>query len=227
VILVLDAMASFTWGVGSLTDNYTFGVMHFLQEERIYVSLLSRAASITSSAVAAVLIPKLGAKFAIGLGTVLGGFSHLAFIGLPGKGGAYAASAISSMGNALLAPARMMYLAAVLRSSEITRVQSTLSVAANALKAPAAPVFTALFYGDQARMSMGYVTAALLTFGLGLSVCWLPATPPSAATPAQAPQVRESSRDRMQVERAESAETETLLRLKSAAEPHTAERATE
>lgn len=89
IILALELSTKVAWGSSALTNNYQFTVMHFLQEERIYVSLLSRAAAIAAAVVAAILIPRLGPKWSLGMGTLLATLAPLAFIALPGKSGAY------------------------------------------------------------------------------------------------------------------------------------------
>ena len=61
VLLFLTNASVLAWGSTALTANYMFGVMHFLQEERIFVSLFAKAASIFAAAVAAALMPRLGA----------------------------------------------------------------------------------------------------------------------------------------------------------------------
>ena len=47
------------------------------------------------------------------------------------------------------------------------------------VKAPAAPLFTALFYAGRARMDLGFAASAFVLFSGGVGVCWLPATLPT------------------------------------------------
>jgi MFS family permease len=123
VLLFLTNASVLAWGSTALTANYMFGVMHFLQEERIFVSLFAKAASIFAAAVAAALIPRLGAWRSLLLGTLFASSSTAAFISLPGKSGAYVSPLLASIGDALATPSRMIYMASILTPSEITRAQ--------------------------------------------------------------------------------------------------------
>jgi len=155
-----------------------FGVMHFLQGERIYVSLFSKAAAIFAAALSAAVIPRIGAWRSLLLGTLIAGLSTVAFIALPGKSGAYVSPLLGSIGAALATPTRMMYMAAVLTPSEITRAQAAISTLCQIFKAPATPIFTALFYGGRDLMDTGYLVSSALVIVSAVSMCWLPRIPP-------------------------------------------------
>ena len=186
----------------ALTTPYMFQYQHFLQEDRIFVSLASRVGSIGASAVAAWLLPRLGAKMAFFLGTVIGGLPNLAFIWMPGQSGAYAAPLLIAVGAAIAQPARIMFLAAALRTEELTRAQAALAVLANVTKAPAGPFFTAMFFGSRAAMDQGFILSAALVLVSSLSIFWLPSEPPAS---------REREAQQQEEEAEEAQETERLL----------------
>ena len=138
-----------------------FGVMHFLQEEKIYVSLATKLYVVVGAVSASWLLPKIGPFHATVGGLVLIGLGPVAFVSLPGKMGAYVSPLLSTLGSSIQGPAGTMYMASVFQPSDITRFQGTISTLVILPALFAGPTFTALFYGDKARMDQGFLSAAV------------------------------------------------------------------
>lgn len=171
-------------GCGSLNSNYLFGVMHFMQEELIYVSLATKFYTLIGTVLATQLLPLLGPYRSLVGGSALSCFAVITFITLPGKSGAYVSPLLSSVGDTLSGPAGMLYASSALQPSDLTRFQGALGVVSIFPAIFAGPAFAALFYGDKARMDMGFTIAfGMFMCSIVIMVIWFPRVLPPRAPP--------------------------------------------
>ena len=93
--------------------------------------------------------PCRGRSYASGL--ALTGCAGPAFVLLPGKLGAYVSPLLTTIGESLKGPAAIMYFAAALQPSDMTRAQGALGVYGTVPGLFAGPIFTAAFYGERSH----------------------------------------------------------------------------
>ena len=95
--------------------------------------------------------------------------------------GPYVATVIGAITTALAASASQMYLSAALRSDDQGKAQSSLTLFSVIAQNAGRAAYTALFYGDKALMTSGYLLAAAVGVPLFLAAMafprQLPATP--------------------------------------------------
>lgn len=161
--IALSIVTAITGGASALDQNYLMGPLHFKQEELSILSLVSKLFILFGTVLAAVVIPRIGPYRCYVLSFVLWTTSRPLFISdLPYKAGPYLSALVDNVGSCILAPTDMMYMAAILQPSDLTRAQSSLAVIGKPLQIIAPGIFTALFYGSQERMDHGYLVSAFI-----------------------------------------------------------------
>jgi MFS family permease len=158
--LAIQFLIHLSNGVQALDGNMMLGPMHFKQEERIYVSLVSKAFVVIGAAVGAVTLPKYGPWKNILAGCILAVMGPLTYAILPGQIGGYLKPMLLNSGASLVQPAGVMYIAAVMPPEDLARTQGMLfffTTIANAL----GPVYTVVYYGAGDLMREGYAFAAV------------------------------------------------------------------
>ena len=76
--------------------------MHFLQEELVYVSIVSKLCVIIGAGISAWSLPMFGAFWNLVAGAAAIAAGPLAFAVLPGQSGAYAKPLLVSVGSAMV-----------------------------------------------------------------------------------------------------------------------------
>ena len=184
--------AFFSNGTGRIQTAYMLNNLHMQQQEVVVQQAVGKVATILATPAAMVLLPKLGPWLASVLGAVGYMAPPLLFV-LLGSVGPYVAIAVGSVTDALRTSASQMYIAAVLRSDDQAKAQSSLNLFTVVSNNLGQLAYTAVFYGDAKLMTTGYVTSATVGIGLLLMTAAYPRTlpPPPGSSSSSASASRE------------------------------------
>ena len=106
----------------------------------------------------------------------------LPWCGAQCQAGPYVSIFVANIGQAVQTPASIMYLAAALKSADLTQAQSALLVVQQVVKNASPMVWSALFFGDRGMMTTGYLVASAVgVAGVVATVVFLPRELPGEA----------------------------------------------
>ena len=132
------------------------------------------------------VLPRLGPWHSFVLGQALGLLSVpikvLPWCGSQCQAGPYMSALFATIGMAIAGPAGIMYTAAALKATDLAGAQSALVMVSTVISNTAPMFWAALFFGDRAMMTGGYMLATLMNGAtLATAIVLLPRKlPPSA-----------------------------------------------